>query len=113
MLRPKNGNGEHRGIGEGGFPSVEQVEADAASVWVEHGRGNQMVEVDEIGCGDCKASKLPACPPDYRSDQKRSEPMPAIVQEWLEGFHRSPRLGFHPILEEAFVRRAQIGEGDI
>ena len=85
MLRPKNGNGEHRGIGEGGFPSVEQVETYAASVWIEYGRREQMVEVDEIGCGDDKASKFPAHTPDYRSDQKRRDPMPAIMQEWLEG----------------------------
>jgi hypothetical protein len=46
MLRPKNGNGEHRCIGEGGFPPMEQVKTYAASVWVEHGRREQMIEID-------------------------------------------------------------------
>jgi hypothetical protein len=85
MLRPKNGNGEHRCIGEGCFPSVEQMEAYAASVWVENRIRQQMVEIDKIGSGNDKASKLPACPPDYRSDQKRRNPMPAIMQDGLEG----------------------------
>ena len=61
------------------------MEAYAASVWVKNWRGEQMIEIDEIGCGNDKAGKLPACPPDYRGDQKGRDPMAAIVQERLEG----------------------------
>jgi hypothetical protein len=61
------------------------MEADRAAIGIENWRGEQMVEIDEIGCGDDKASKFPAHTPDYRSDQKRRDPMPAIMQEGLEG----------------------------
>jgi len=62
---------------------MKEVVANTAPVWVENRRGEQVVEIDQIGAGDYRTIAKHIAPPNQPRNRKRCEPMPAIVQDRL------------------------------
>lgn len=68
---------------------MQQVEADATAAGIEDGLREQVIEIDQIRGNHDQAGSLPMLAPNHRSDQKRHEPVSAVVQNGLKEVYAS------------------------
>ncbi len=59
------------------------MKADAATVGIENRVRQKMVEIDNVRSSHDKTRAFPIVSPDQRGEEKRDQPMPAIMQQGL------------------------------
>ena len=68
---------------------MKKMKADATSIGIKNRISQQMVQVDQICASDNKACTAPFVTPNKCREQKRRNPMTAVVQDWLEKLYAS------------------------